>query len=190
MVHILFMSDILSQVIWQSVQYNEIYFYVQKIFIKSPWDKENQQMTHLHIHRRLVNNCGIHAKLPVVNGLKMSVERRLLDVHDAELILCYIWKFCRSTTYRIFKQNLRFEKYLTDLRQAASRFNTLPRFTLPLIGDLPIVAGRYSNTSSRSGEPIFLGLISAISRITWRAEFHYWLFDDVLFSQTDSRICL
>ena len=74
-------------------------------------------------------------------SLSLSLSLSLLDVHTQNLSSA-IFENSHSTTYRIFKQSLHFEKYLTDLpkkeRIVLCRFRCANHH-------LPIVSGRYSN---------------------------------------------
>ena len=89
-----------------------------------------------------MNNLWDSCETTSREWVKNSVERRLLDVHMQNLSSA-IFENSQSTTYRIFKQNLRFEKYLTDLPKKERI--TLCRFRCAN-HHLPIVASRYSNT--------------------------------------------
>ena len=73
---------------------------------QSPWIKKIKMTLTIGMSN-LWDSCETTSR----EWVKHSVERRLL-------ILCYrlgILENSHSATFRIFKQNLRFEKYLTDL---------------------------------------------------------------------------
>ena len=105
---------------------------------QSPWIKKIKMTLDNIGMNNLWDSCETTSR----EWVKNSVERRLLDVHMQNLSSA-IFENSQSTTYRIFKQNLRFEKYLTDLPKKERI--TLCRFRCAN-HHLPIVAGRYSNT--------------------------------------------
>ena len=77
---------------------------------QSPWLKKIKMTLDSIGMSNLWDSCETTSR----EWVKNYVERRLLDVHTKNLSSA-IFENSHSTTYRIFKQNINFEKYLTDL---------------------------------------------------------------------------
>ena len=95
--------------------------------------------------------------------IKGAVDRRLNDIYSQNL-LSEIFENSHSTTYRIFKQNFHFEKYLIELpkreRIILCKFRCSNH-------KLPIVSGRYSNV------PRDMRICTLCNMKVMGDEFHY-----------------